>query len=248
MIRMKATALVCLGISILPAFRVFGQNTLQDTAFLAQARSQAVSLYDAAMNRQYMLYNGSEYNPFPEPYEGHHYFGSEYWEDGSVKYYGERYDAIPMQYDLLNDVLIIEHYDQNGYMAEVVLHSEKVDYFELLDHTFVRLSPDTAQVLGVRSGFYDLLYDGQHKILCKRRKMVKERIESGALRVSFLERENFYLVKDGRVFPLKNKGSVLKVLSDKRRALNQYVRSEVRDYRNKEKLFVDLVRYYDSLE
>ena len=248
MIRVKVTTLVCLGISILPAFRAFGQEALNDTAFLAQAHAQAVSLYEATMNRQYGLYNGSEYNPYPEPYDDHPYFESEYWEEGSVKYYGERYDSVAMQYDLLSDVLVIEHYDQNGYMAEVALHSEKVDYFVLLDHTFVRLAPDTARVLELKPGFYDLLYDGQHKVLCKRRKMPKETIESGELKVDFLVRENFYLLKDGVVFPLKNKGSVLKVLSDKRRALNQYVRSEVRDFRNKEKLFVDLVRYYDSLE
>jgi len=233
---------------ILPAFTVTGQEALNDSAFLAQARSQAISLYDDAMNRQLGLYNGREYNPFSENSNDHPYFESEYWEQGSITYYGERYDSVAMQYDLLNDVLVIEHYDQSGYMAEVLLHTEKVDHFDLLGHTFFRLSADTAHVLGLRSGFYDLLYDGEHKVFCKRRKLLKERIESGAVKVDFLVRENFYLVKEGRVYPLKSKKSVLKVLADKRRALNQYVRSEVRDFRDKEKIFVDLVRYYESLE
>lgn len=246
MIRIRVTV-VCLGLAILPASTAFGQRALPDTAFLLQARAQAVSLYDDAMNRQFGLYNGAEYNPFREINNDHPYFGSEYWEEGSITYYGERYDSVPMQYDLLNDILVIEHYDQSGYMAEVALHTEKVDYFELLNHTFFHLAPDTATALNLRPGFYDLLYDGEHKIFCKRRKMIKERIESGTISVNFLVRQDYYLVKDGRVFPLKNKRSVLKALPDKKRALNQYIRSEVRDIRNKEKLFVDIVRYYDSL-
>ena len=247
MIRIALNIFPYLGLLILPASIAFGQ-ALPESDFLSQARSQAIFLYENAMTRQFGLYNGAEYNPYREVNNDHPYFESEYWEDGVITYYGERYDSVPMQYDLLNDLLVIEHYDQRGFVAEVLLHSEKVDSFHLLGHDFFHLAADTAGVLGLRSGFYDLLYDGEHKVFCKRRKMVKEQIESGEVRVNFLVRESYYLLKDGQVHTLKNKGSVLKALPDKKRALNQYVRSEVRDFRDKERLFVDLVRYYDSIE
>lgn len=246
MYRVRLAAIVCVGISILSFSNSLGQTP--DTAFVGQARAHAVALYDVAMNRQFMLYNGSEYNAFPEPYEGYPFFGSEYWEEGAIKYYGERYEHVPMQYDLLNDLLIIEHYDQNGYVAEVVLHSEKVDYFDLLGHRFVRISPDSAQATALRPGFYDLLYDGQNKIICKRRKTMHERIESRTLTISFRERVNLFLIREGQVFPLRTKGSLLKVLSDKKRQLKQYARKEVTDFRDKEKVLVELVRYYESLD
>lgn len=244
----QVALLVFLISSLLATSRAIGQDALPDSGFVAKAMAQAVDLYEEAMNRQFMLYNGSEYNPFPEPYEEFPYFGSEYWEEGSVKYYGNVYDDVAMQYDLINDLLVIEHYDQSGYMAEVALHSEKVDYFRMLGHTFVRIGPDAPEGDVLRPGFYDLLYDGPNKILCKRRKTVHEEIESGALKVRFLERSNLFLVRDGQVFPLKSKRSLLKILADKRRLLNQFVRREVTDFRNKEKLLVDMVRYYDSLE
>lgn len=221
---------------------------MTDTLFVSHAQAQAVSRYDEAMTRQFMLYNGPEYVAFPEPYDNYPFFGSEYMEEGAVKYYGERYEDVAMQYDLLNELLVIEHYDQRGYRAEVVLHSEKVDYFEILEHRFVRIAPDSAAAIALRPGFYDVLYDGANKILCKRRKTVHERIESGSLTVYFRDRADFFLVHEGKAFPVRSKRSLLKVLSDKKRVLNQYARKMVIDYRDKEKILVELVRYYDGLE
>ncbi len=200
------------------------------------------------MHGQLILYNGSQFVPVPEPYEGFPFFGSEYWEEGSIQYYGEVFHNVPMEYDLVQDVLVIEHYDQRGFVTEVMLHSDRIGYFDLLGHRFVRVQGDSSSAGMLRAGFYDLLYDGELKLLCKRRKSIHETVGSGVVEVSFLERASYYLLREGQALPVRSKASMLKVLSDKKRALRQFARANGLTNDDKEKMLVSLVRHYETLK
>lgn len=220
------------------------QSADSDSAFVAEATAAAVASYERTMHGQVVLYNGSEYVPVEEPYEGFPFFGSEYWEQGSIKYSGEVFHDVTMEYDLVQDMLVIEHYDQRGYVTEVLLHNDLIDYFDLLGHRFINVRGDSS---GIRAGFYDLLYDGAIKLLCKRRKMVHESVEGGAVEVRFLERANYYLMREGQAISIRNKSSLLKALADKKKKLRQYARANALNNGDKEKMFVSLIRHYESL-
>jgi hypothetical protein len=221
----KRSVILLIYLAVLIAPDIFGQPITPDSSLVTHAVVSAASNYDAAMINQLRLYNGVEYNAYPEPYEDFPYFESEYWEEGSICYYGEWYHGVPMQYDLLNDLLVIEHYNQSGYGVVLQLHTDKV-----------------------RPGFYDLLYDGESRVLCKKRKDVLERVESGTVSVSFVERTHYYIMKDGAAVPVRNKGTVLKALADKKKALKQFARKEKVFFIDKEESIVQLVRYYDTLK
>lgn len=228
---------------------LYGQNEAGDSTFVDRSVSLAISMYDETVRNQLMLYNGEEYNPYPEPYDDYPYFGSEYWEEGSVFYYGEWYHDVSMQYDIFKDELVIEHYGQSGYMAQVKLHSDKVDSFVLLGHTFIRIEGDSLDNQGLRPGFYDLLYNGDTRIICRRRKSVIKNIELATLTISFSEKDSYFLIKNGTAFPVRNKSTVLKVLKDKKKILNQSARKGKLDFvHNKENAIIQMVRYYDELK
>lgn len=244
--RITAAILSAIAGSLLFPRYVSGQQHASDSLFVAQAVASAVAAYDRSQRGQVALYNGAEYVPIPEPYEGFPFFASEYLEEGSVMYSGELFHNVPLEYDLVQDQLVIEHYDQRGYVTEVRLHDDLIDYFDLLGHRFihVRGEPDWGDL---RPGFYDLLHDGKIKLLCRRKKNKQDRIEDRRVNVSFIERNTYYLVRDGQAITLRNKAAVLKALADKKKALRQFVRANRLKEVDKEEMMISLVQHYDSL-
>ncbi|HEX5169552.1 MAG TPA: hypothetical protein VFW11_10280 [Cyclobacteriaceae bacterium] len=225
-----------------------GQHAMSDSTGVDRSMAKAVALYNVSIRDQSLLYNGIEYKPYPEPYDGHPFFESEYVEEGSVLYDGELYEDIPLQYDLITDVLILEHYDQKGYVGMVSPHQHKIKSFRLLDHTFIRVAGDsTGGVL--KDGFYDVLHKGTIMILVKRKKLVTEDVNFNQLMVSFPEKNNYYLVREGTYFPVKGKAGMVRVLRDKKRLLNQFVSKNRLDFQNnKEKSMAALAAYYEQIQ
>ncbi len=229
---------------------LFGQMVSSDSTFVERSKGNAIAVYNSAIKDQSLLFNGVEYKGIPEPYDGFPFFNSEYVEEGSIRYDDELYQNIPMQYDLVHDLLIVEHYDQKGYVSMIKPHQSKISSFDLLGHTFINIVRDSTSGV-LRDGFYDLLYDGNTKVLAKRKKNKHEDISVQMIKVSFLEKNNYYLVKDGKYYPVKSKGSMLKVLKDQRKPLNQFASKNkvIIDFAgNRENAMVQLATYYDQIQ
>lgn len=223
------------------------QHASADSTFVHRSGARAIKLYYKSTRDQLLLYNGVEYKPFPEPYEGHPFFESEYIEEGSVFYDGELYENVALQYDLLEDLLVLEHYDQKGYVGMMKPHQDRIKSFRVLDHTFVRVAGDSTNG-ALKDGFFDLLYDGSVKLLAKRKKSVVRDYEYSQLIISFPQKNNYYLVNNGRYYPLKNKGALIKALQGNKKLLNDYARKNQLDFgTNKEKSLVALAAYYDQI-
>ncbi|HLT80243.1 MAG TPA: hypothetical protein VKZ86_04390 [Cyclobacteriaceae bacterium] len=245
--KISTTVVSLLGAAFFFTRPAFSQSVAPDSAFVIEAVEVAVAGYDRVMRGQEVLYNGSEFIPIPEPYNGFPYFGSEYLEEGSIKYAGEVFHNVLMEYDLVQDQVAIEHYDQRGYVTQVKLHSDLVEYFEVLGHHFINVREDSGWS-GLRPGYYDLLYDGDMKLLCKRKKSINEKIENGVVDVSFIERATYHLLRDGEAISVRKKASILKALDDKKKALKQFARANGLGNRNKEEMLISLIRHYESLD
>lgn len=227
------------------AEEIFSQSSVKDSTFNEKAESNALVQYSRIMRYQALIFNGSEYNEFDGNSKEFPYFYSEYIEEGAIRYDNELYLGIPLFYDLTTDELIIEHYNQSGYQVLIKLRQDRVQSFSVFDHTFQRLSGDSLN--RIKTGFYDLLYDGDLKFYAKRKKIYHEEINTNEIIIDFLERTNYYLFKDGIYHPVKRKGSVLKALKDQKKILNQYASKTNLDFR-RESSYVELVRYYDNLK
>lgn len=227
----------------------FGQVASLDSTWIDRSRQNSIALYSGSIRDQSLLFNGVEYKSIPDPYHGFPFFGSEYIEEGSIQYEGELYTNIPIQYDIVNDLLIMEHYDQKGYVSMIKPRQEKISYFQLMGHTFVRISGDSTTDL--RTGYYDLLYDGNVKILAKRKKNISQMASGGQLDVSFFEKNSYYLMKNGKYYSIRNKGSVMKALQDKRKSLNQFVnknKTKVDFTADREGAMITLATQYDKIQ
>lgn len=198
-------------VTYLVASQAYSQTA--DTARLQvdQAVHNAVGLYQQATVESQHLYNGSEYYVYDDDVEEHQFFESEDWEDGSVVYDDRLYQPVPMLYDIVKDQVIIEH--ARGY-DNVKLQSEKLTAFTLQKHTFVRLLETDS---GIRTGFYDLLYDGAIKVLARRIKERKEAIENLRIKITFPAKSVFFIYKDRVYHSVNNKKSVLGLFAEQKK-------------------------------
>jgi hypothetical protein len=235
---------------IFPVISSSGQNSVSDTSFLTKSRAQAYALYTEKIAEQSPLVNGSEYKEYltvPELTTGIPYFISDDWIDGNVFYDSALYSNVPLMYDEVTDKLIIEQ-PFSHYKLELI--SEKVNYFEISGHTFLRIVRAKSDST-ISTGFYDVLYDGKTKAYVKRLKQVIETTQPGGVLINYLDTKRYLLWKDNIYYPVSRKSSVMKVFEDKRKLLRKLVRdhsSEIDFHNNREKSIALIARLYDETE
>ena len=216
---------------------------------LQKSIAYATRLYKSSVKNQRLVFNGPEYNEYPEPYEGFPYFKSEYWEEGSVRYKGQQYDSITMMYDLYKDELVIEHYDQKGFAIKINLDKKNVDGFTLLGSTFTKLSNDSAHKAGVRAGYYEVLYDGDIQLIARHKKDIIKETTPNSYVLTFIPKNDYYLVKENQYHSVKGKSSIKRVFSDKKKMINQFIRQRYLSFspEAREHTLALISSYYDSL-
>ncbi len=205
----------------------FQESTLAQTAgssdaFLDSSVNNAIKLYALTLGSNARLYNGSQYRPdeVQEYDTGHPYFQSDDWEAGGIHYDGQYYNPVNILYNLILDKIIIESpFDY----SKIELVQSRISSFSLSGHDFVKLSGDSSSVTAVRSGFYDVLYDGVIKVYAKRSKEIAKKIESGAEKKKFIEGNRYFIYKKNNYFLVKSKASVLRVLEDQKPMLKQQI-------------------------
>lgn len=230
---------------LMPCAAAFSQPQL-DTAFLNTARANTIGFYHKAIGGQSALYNGRKYQAPEHTLEQHPFFSSPDWIMGSVNYDGETFDDIPLMYDLYNQVVVTEH-RPSGHPTQLV--SEKLQQFSLAGHTFAIIENESVGNSLPRSGFYDVLYPGETKVIAERRKLLREDVTATSIERTFDEKNRYYIFTNGVFFPVRSKASVLKVLGDKKQLLKKYLKQRRMPFsKNRELLLRTLAEYYDTLK
>lgn len=227
------------------ATAAFSQSP-EDTTFLTAAIDNAVNLYQKALAVQSRLYNGSKYVAPEHTLEQHPYFPSEDWLTGTVFYDGEFFTDVPLMYDLNKDALIAEHHS-SGNPLELVW--DKLQHFTLGGHHFEKIENDSVGNSLPKTGFYDILYNGETRLVAHRQKFLKKEIVSQEIIIKYDERNRYFLFRDGTFFPVKTKSSVLKLLADKKPELRRFLKQH-RDafLRERELMLKSVAEHYDTLK
>lgn len=233
------TFLLLLGLSA----PLLGQGTLQTTA--TPGTQVALALYDSATVESQHLYNGPQYFIYDSPAEEHQFYRTEEWEIGSVFYDGQSFQGVPLLYDIVKDQLVARY--KRGFVL-ITLQNQKVAYFTLPGHTFVRIEADTGRVEGLRTGFYDQLYTGKTKVVARRVKERQQDLSDRRVVIKFPQKDVYYLHKAGEYHPVRTKKSVLTYLEDQKRPLKKYLRDNKLSFRDdREAAILGLAARYDEL-
>ncbi len=217
------------------------QTLNADSSFLKQATQYAVGRYEQAIGGNELLYNGIEHIGYDPRLKVDPYFRSDSLKLGSI-HYRDRDFVLPMLYDLVKDVLIVEH--PAGYRLE--LRSDQVNSFSLLGHTFVRLPANPEQA--VRAGFYDVLYKGPSQLLARRTKIIRLNPTANGGYGQFEPATTYYLRRKDRYYVVKNRKTLLTALADQKKQLMVYARKQrIRFRPDLETAITTLTKQYDKL-
>jgi len=197
---------------------------------------------------QSMLYNGKDYEFYDPLLKGNAYvFDNNTFNPGTVVYDGVLYKNVSMLYDLYKDEVVIQLYNS---ALKITLLKERVSSFDLLDHHFVNIKPDSTNTNSVSPGYYDQLYGGKIQVLARREKSIQtSQGFAGALESYFLPSLNYYLYKNGTYYSVSSEGSFLNVLKDKKKDLQQYIKANKLKFKKyqREDAMAKVAAYYDHL-
>ena len=222
----------------------FGQTqTEKDSHQLAIKNT--VSRYYKSLGEQSGIYHGPAYIGYPyQLSNGHQFFESPNLTQGTIFYNGMLYQDIPMWYDLVKDEVVVQNIDS---LSMISLHNERIDYFSLLGHYFIKISQDSSSSLS--TGFYDQIYKGKTEVLVRRYKGTLEDVSTEGIFTKILKQKNeIYLKKEGKYFSVLSSGSVLKALGNKQKEILSHLKKNaIKFKKDPEKAIVMMVSYYDQL-
>ncbi|WP_373515154.1 hypothetical protein [Persicitalea sp.] len=205
----------------------------------------ALAIYDSATVESQHLYNGKQYYVYDSREVEHQFFLTNKWTIGSVFYDGQKFEQVPLLYDIVKGQLVARY--RHGF-GDVTLQNPKVRSFTMAGHDFMRVEADTGRVEGLRTGFYDQLYTGKTKVLARRIKERLPQLSETKITIEFPIKDQLYLYKDGEYRPVRSKRSVLALLPEHKRLLRRELKKQNLSFRqNREESLVAMATRYDEL-
>lgn len=226
--------------------RSFGQAASADSVNL----QQTISHFYKAIGEESRLYNGHEHPPYDPQIKNSALFpyDAKTWAPGDINYDDVVYRNVPMMYDAYKDAVIVLLYNKFSMLS---LLSDRVHDFTFSNHRFIRLDADqiSDNQLGLTTGFYEQLYAGKIEVLAKRSKTIQTTVNTTAApETYFYEKNDYYMKKGDAYYKIGSKGSVLKLLKDKKSELQKYIKQNNINYGdNPEDAMAKIASYYDHL-
>lgn len=217
-----------------------------DSLQLAAAIDSLTVRHSQALGNEQQVYNGKEYFNHDKYYlRGHQFYASNEEQEGSIIYEGYRYNKVAMLYDIVLEQLVVLE-PAGAYLFK--LENHKVSKFMVHGHTFIWLATDTITQSSFQAGFYDLLENGQAKLLAKRRKVVFEQPTQRGMEGKFEVADKFYIQKQNKFFEVTKKKSVLNVFPNQKKELQKFIRQQHLTFKKagRENAIASLVKYYNS--
>lgn len=193
------------------------QQNYADSSLLSKLHDTRIA-YDKERGNQSAVYNGLQHYPYSATIEGIAYYPVDEWKKGSVVYSDIPYEDVFMKYDVVTDqVIVTPNYDGGLFIA---LFSPRVKEFSFGGMRFVRLTK--AMTGGALSeGFYQELTKGKVTAYERIQKFIEEKVDITGINRWFEQKTRFYMLKDGKYKPIRNKNDLTNLLKEHKREVTQ---------------------------
>ncbi len=193
-----------------------------------------------------LLYNGKKYTYFPNPgTEGTQYIDDEFNTHSSVTLRGVKFNAITLNYDVYNQLLVLKYYDNIGSANLIEISPAWLEAFELGDAGFRFMAiHDSAktiyQVIG--SGKSVVLYYRHKELLVDTRAAVRNRYFSDVTREK-------YVLSGNRLLKYKNNRGFVKCFSaSNKESIKKYLRQhKIKVKKANDAIILELINYCNKL-
>jgi hypothetical protein len=156
-------------------------------------------------------------------YMGNKFYGSSQWKSGEVKFNGKLYLGLQINYDILEDKLIL--FDgKSGEEKYIEINKKLIEMFRFQDDNITHTFVNTELIPTKGKEFYEEVYTGPCSFYIKHKKTIKKEI--GPVYMGKLYDGNIhYLTNNTGVHQFKNKKTILQILGNSIE-LKKYIRKE----------------------
>lgn len=221
-------------------------STLSEkTDLLNQERKKVKTYSNSQLKLSKFFVNGILYTQTYPP-TAHPFFESNKWEDGSVLYGDQLIDVRGIRYDILNDQLVylnIRTEDSHHVILSPVFCKE----FYINKHHFryITKNPDGNSASSVKTGYYEVIYDGKTKFYVKWEKYSKlNHVDAKQVMDIYY---SLYLYHNGSYTKIKSKRKLFKKLKDREKELKAFVEQEKLVFtRENYSVAKEILQFYDN--
>lgn len=191
------------------------------------------------------LITGGQYEE-PSPFiKGDPFHYSRQFERGSLRINGITYPDVPLMYDSYRDQLVTFHPIFN---QKILIKPEKIDGFTLANRQQFRHFPGNESYLRHGNGIYQVLGEGKAIALAKRYKTTKALRELSRFNEEYLEKVEFFIVKEGVFFPVKNASNAYLALGLDPKILKKVAKSKGLSFKQNPDGFLNFLVSYSGEE
>lgn len=206
------------------SFKVQGQLPVNDTDFYRLSVSNLMGFYKNTVREGLHLYNGTEYLQYSYQVKGSPFFYADSFINGKVYYESRLYADVPIRYDIVNDEVIVADFYGN---FPIRLVNNKINYFEMAGHRFVRVSSNDTSASVNGSGFFDELYKGEAAgVYVKRRKILEMLLGTETDKRNYKHYDRCYILMNNKFFLIGDQRDLLIVLKDKKDMIKKFIKKE----------------------
>lgn len=186
-----------------------------------------VALYRNSIGQGNRFYNGTEYMGYVMRPKGHAFFESDRSQLAEISHEGILYtDSI--QYDLVDDAIIVKSYDGN-YNFRMI--NEKVRWFKIKNHLFVRLGASTDSTDEMPPGFYEQLYNGRSAVFVRHKKQLNTTTFQSEVFSEYVQYDTYFVRKGNEYYRVTSNKSLLDALSEKKGDVRRFLREQKLEFK-----------------
>ena len=238
----KLTTIIC----FLICHVAFSQSEA-DSALYNQSLKNVNAFYKNEIKENLHLYAGNEYvkpSALGQKVNGFPYFLSDSLLEGSIYYDGSFYNGVSIHYQIFNEKLIV---NVPFYNTLIELHNEKIKFFFIGHHEFLKIPPDAASALHTNKLYYERLYSGQETLWAIREKRFILSAKAEDQSDNYFEYDQYFLEKGSAFYTVGSKKELLNALSDRKAELKKFIRQNKLKFKNEtESSLIKAIQYYDQ--
>jgi hypothetical protein len=192
------------------------------------ASDSYLSLYQKQLPFFQELISGGLYADSPRNFDGHPFFETRVFGNGVLRINEVNYEGVPLLYDSQADWVVTFHPIHN---QKILIKSEKVDEFELQDGSEFRNFKGNESYTHHSNGFYEIISDGEIKVLAKHHKELKPVKELGDYTKVFVAYEDLFYWYNGNFESVSRKSQAINLLGLDKKEAKQALKASGLDFK-----------------
>ncbi len=207
--------------------------------------------FDSEIGKQNLgLNNGSLFNDvYPTDNKTNRYFENEKFEVGEVEFDNQYYTAVCINYDLLQDALLIKPYCEND-RNSLILIKERNKSFVFKGKKFVNLNYNASIKNDNVNGYYEeVLPSNTLKFYTKYKKNKRDKYVENRIETEYDLKNEFCLFYKNTFHKIDSKNSITKLFPAFKTQINDFYQKNNQSLENDKVLFMkNLFNYINGLQ